>query len=112
MNDLKPCPFCGGKARLFVGDGVRVICSKCYAGTRVLMDNMECESNAVETVIEAWNRRAEMVHGRWEMRPTGMVTDTGPEYKAYCTVCNEPNKQYQPPFCPHCWAKMDGGDSE
>ena len=52
---------------------------------------------------------APVVHGRWEMRPTGMVTDTGPEYKAYCTVCNEPNKQYQPPFCPHCGAKMDGG---
>lgn len=51
---------------------------------------------------------APVVHGRWEMRPTGMVTDTGPEYKAYCTVCNEPNKQYQPPFCPHCGAKMDG----
>ena len=52
---------------------------------------------------------APVVHGRWEMRPTGMVTDTGPEYKAYCTVCNEPNKQYQPPFCPHCGAKMYGG---
>ena len=47
-------------------------------------------------------------HGRWEMRPTGMETDTGPEYKAYCTVCNKPNKQYQPPYCPHCGAKMDG----
>lgn len=52
---------------------------------------------------------APVVHGRWEMRPTGMATDTGPEYKAYCTVCNEPNKQYQPPFCPNCGAKMDGG---
>ena len=49
-----------------------------------------------------------VVQGRWEMRPTGMATDTGPEYKAYCTVCNKPNKQYQPPFCPHCGAKMDG----
>ena len=49
-----------------------------------------------------------VVHGRWEMRPTGMATDTGPEYKAYCTVCNKPNKQYQPPFCPHCGAKIDG----
>lgn len=51
---------------------------------------------------------APVVHGRWEMRPTGMATDTGPEYKVYCTVCNEPNKQYQPPYCPHCGAKMDG----
>jgi hypothetical protein len=53
---------------------------------------------------------APVVHGRWEMRPTGMATDTGPEYKAYCTICNEPNKQYRPPFCPHCGAKMDGGE--
>ena len=59
MTDLKPCPFCGGKARLFVGNGVRVICSKCYAGTMILTDNMECESNAVETVVESWNRRAD-----------------------------------------------------
>lgn len=59
MFDLKPCPFCGGKARLFVSDGVRVICSKCYAGTKILTDNMEYSSNATETVVEAWNRRAD-----------------------------------------------------
>lgn len=59
MNDLKPCPFCGGKARLFVNGGVRVICSKCYASTKILTDNMEYESNTVETVIKAWNRRVD-----------------------------------------------------
>lgn len=59
MFNLKPCPFCGGKARLFVSDGVRVICSKCYASTMILTDNMEHESNAVETVTAAWNRRAD-----------------------------------------------------
>lgn len=81
-------------------------------------------SAAIEAAKHAWAKGLEpsqyiealpaadvvpVVHGRWEMRPTGMATDTGPEYKAYCTVCNEPNKQYQPPFCPHCGAKMDGG---
>ena len=59
MFELKPCPFCGGKARLFVNGGVIVICSKCYVGTRILTDSMEYESSAVETVVEAWNRRAE-----------------------------------------------------
>lgn len=80
--------------------------------------------DAIEAAKHAWAKGLEpsqyiealptvdavpVVHGRWEMRPTWMATDTGPEYKAYCTVCNEPNKQYQPPFCPHCGAKMDGG---
>lgn len=59
MFELKPCPFCGGKARLFANDGVRVICSKCYVGTMILKDSMVCESNAVEMVVEAWNRRAD-----------------------------------------------------
>lgn len=59
MTELKPCPFCGGAARLFANSGVRVICTKCYASTRILTDELEFNSNAVETVIEAWNRRAE-----------------------------------------------------
>ena len=57
MFELKPCPFCGGKARLFVNGGVRVICSKCYASTRIMSDEIEYDSNAVETVVEAWNWR-------------------------------------------------------
>lgn len=57
MEELKPCPFCGGNARLLVNDGVRVICCKCYIGTMIMKDVMWQESNAVETVIDAWNRR-------------------------------------------------------
>lgn len=59
MDKLKPCPFCGGKARMFVYGGVRVICSECYSGTTIFTDNAECDSAAVETVIEAWNRRVD-----------------------------------------------------
>ncbi len=57
---LKPRPFCGGKARLIASNGVRVICSKCSASSEVLVDNLVLETNAVEQVIEAWNRRTEV----------------------------------------------------
>lgn len=59
MFDLKPCPFCGGEARLFVNDGVRVICSQCYVGTMIKTDIIEYDSSAVEDVIEEWNRRVD-----------------------------------------------------
>ena len=39
MDELKKCPFCGGKAAVFVHNG----------------------SNAVQQVVDAWNRRAD--HG-------------------------------------------------
>lgn len=61
MIELKPCPFCGGKASLFVEDGVRVICNKCYASSLISTDMLGANGvagNAVEKVIEAWNRRA------------------------------------------------------
>lgn len=58
-TDLKPCPFCGGIARLFANNGVRVICSKCNVGTMMLMDSIVYETNAVEMVVEAWNRRVD-----------------------------------------------------
>lgn len=57
MIELKPCPFCGKKARLLVSNGVRVLCTKCGATTRILVDSERIETSAVEDVIKAWNRR-------------------------------------------------------
>ena len=60
MIELKPCPFCGGEARLFVDDGVRVLCNKCHASSEILVDSEYYKTSAVEKVIEAWNRRTEV----------------------------------------------------
>lgn len=41
----------------------------------------------------------EVRHGRWEDR----------DGKTWCSLCQASNKQYKPPYCPHCGAKMDKG---
>lgn len=60
MIELKSCPFCGGEARLFVNNGVRVLCNKCHASSEILADSECYKTSAVEKVIESWNRRAEV----------------------------------------------------
>ena len=42
---------------------------------------------------------AEVKHGEWEDR----------DGKTWCSLCGQSNKQYKPPYCPHCGAIMDGG---
>lgn len=49
---------------------------------------------------------APVIHAHWEMRPSG--ENVSGEMKAYCSNCDKPNKQYKPPYCPHCGAKMEG----
>lgn len=60
--ELLPCPFCGGEAHLFVQNGVRVICPKCDASSKILVDgrvpNGRPIGNATRSVVKAWNRRA------------------------------------------------------
>ncbi len=40
----------------------------------------------------------EVKHGEWIDR----------DEKTWCSLCGKSNKQYKPPYCPHCGAKMDG----
>lgn len=54
MAELKPCPFCGGRAMLINLPYSRKIFVKC--------EEQCCEQNLIyktrEEAIEAWNRRA------------------------------------------------------
>lgn len=63
-KDIKPCPFCGGKAGV-VSDGYFcvVMCDKCGAETRTFVANADYAVK--EKAIEAWNRRAD-TNGRNE----------------------------------------------
>lgn len=60
MEELKSCPFCGGKAVVHVDGGVSVICTTCESRTTCLRDGIGkggYMGGAIEKVIEKWNRR-------------------------------------------------------
>lgn len=62
MDELKKCPFCGGKAAVFAHNGVKVLCLTCGAQTDSHIDFMartgRCTNAvAVKQVVDAWNRR-------------------------------------------------------
>lgn len=57
--ELKPCPFCGGKARLiYVSQMSAVKCQKCKVLGKVFPDYYE-QGDGKENAIKAWNRRAD-----------------------------------------------------
>lgn len=53
MNELKPCPFCGGEAKLYKAKSweIFVECTSCHTDSAIFYD--------VEKAIEAWNRRTD-----------------------------------------------------
>jgi len=62
MVELKPCPFCGGKALLeeFVvrkGFEACIVCSDCMVYMPTI--TYDTQEEATEAVTKDWNRRAE-----------------------------------------------------
>ena len=58
MAELKPCPFCGGEAKLeHLSKSSMVYCLSCKASSKLIEYAPDYASD--EKAIEAWNRRAE-----------------------------------------------------
>lgn len=78
MQELKPCPFCGGKAKLkcdpenwgYSAERNKIECSKCNSSTDwynwKIGDGITHADYSLERseeeAIEAWNRRAPQEH--------------------------------------------------
>lgn len=56
MAELKPCPFCGGKAKLISRGGLHYV--ECYVNTCYIVPKTTWYKEKSEA-IKAWNRRAE-----------------------------------------------------
>lgn len=57
MEELRPCPFCGGEAELYEdAGGYSVDCTVCGAGTSYFGKGLP---DAKSVAVAAWNRRAE-----------------------------------------------------
>ena len=60
MDELKKCPFCGGKASVFANNDVKVSCLSCGAQTDHQIDFMFLTGRCtalVKLVEDVWNRR-------------------------------------------------------
>lgn len=87
---LLPCPFCGGKAKLSVGDappnegGFYVECVDCKACTIIFFPVKE---PVERQVCEAWNRRTPRTDGEAERLILPSRLETARLYEEYSRIC-------------------------
>lgn len=62
-DELKPCPFCGGKARIFFIYGAYWVgCPKCMIDIPPVNTHKYKRKYAIQKVIETWNTRKGEAH--------------------------------------------------
>lgn len=130
MDNLKPCPFCGGSFEVTHATEtideicIKGVCKTCgmeFGYTQNFAWSNAGRIKLAESFEHLWNRRctdkehlesgtyeaAPVVHGRWvnevELHPElyGWV----PLDSVVCSVCNRANGM-EKPYCPNCGARM------
>ena len=114
MNELKPCPFCGGEAskRLFYKGKYRVHCNVCDAHSGDVCDT-EAEA------IAAWNTRVDY-HGyeqaaieawesikAWNSRAERTCHNVSTTNNFRCSECDAADLDFdKPSYCHGCGCKV------
>ena len=102
IEELKPCPFCGGDAEITKWhEGYFVECKKQRCGGTIGAYKTE------EEAIEAWNTRAERTCKAEQDYDT--MDDGIPDCRIWKCSCGESFPFWRglnPCFCPNCGAKV------
>lgn len=104
-SGLKPCPFCGGEARIIAKPYEPKVCVGCDDDTCLGFSGLGWLYDSEKEATEAWNRRAErtcrMVRARWD--------DGECVWGCRCTACGD-RFTYETGttlrYCPACGAKV------
>lgn len=113
--DLKPCPFCGGRAERFtitdddevanIGGDV-ITCQQCNASSQV-------QFGEKATLAEAWNRRADLPPGYVILSPDEVrgIRDAALEEAArHARECfDDPQADADPDYLPNAIRSLKGG---
>lgn len=98
MEELKPCPFCGCKADVIIGQNwVQVGCPNCDITTKTTS-----VFGSIYEIIEAWNTR-------YESTCTNLYHEGSPfgEGGFRCSVCDAEMEGDSPTYyCYRCGAKV------
>lgn len=107
MEELKPCPFCGGEAMEFTGEDAAphrwtVECAVCGA---------HVGSDTRHKARAKWNRRAERTC-RVECYPPGYEDNLHYEVCSECgtiLTASRPGDRHaaRASYCPHCGARVE-----
>lgn len=98
MEELKPCPFCGGEEIMFEWEAnyVSAFCEKC--GSRAAF------KTSLEEAAASWNARTERTCKQVITEHNdGMM----PPFIVHCSECGA-QWGYTPNYCPNCGVKVVG----
>lgn len=118
LIELKPCPFCGGVARITTNvtynGAIRACCTKCHASGDLV--KLSAEYAAADIAAAEWNQRTDQPpKARWTRED--VTTYDGEKIKNGAVVCGRCKKAFFMPtdtfdYCPNCGAKMEGVEKE